>query len=226
MDVVAAIHTGDIESLRGMLSEKPELATARLDGHRTLLHVAADWPGHFPRGAESVKLLAAHGANVSAAFVGGRHAETPLHWAASSDDIDVLDALLDVGADIEAPGSIIDGGSALSDAVAFAQWRAARRLVERGARTTIWHAAALGLLPRVAEYCANSPAPSADEITNAFWNACRGGQRETAEYLLAFGADFNRVLHGGTTPLDAAIRSGAEDVVEWLRGLGARTRSK
>jgi uncharacterized protein len=35
---------------------------------------------------------------------GGSHDETPLHWAASSDDVEVLDALLDLRADIEAPG--------------------------------------------------------------------------------------------------------------------------
>jgi uncharacterized protein len=34
----------------------------------------------------------------------GPHTETPLHWAASSDDVEVLDALLDAGADIDAKG--------------------------------------------------------------------------------------------------------------------------
>jgi len=33
--------------------------------------------------------------------------ETLLHWAASSDDVAVLEALLDAGADIESPGSVI-----------------------------------------------------------------------------------------------------------------------
>jgi len=33
--------------------------------------------------------------------------ETRLHWTASSDDVAVLDALLDAGADIESPGSVI-----------------------------------------------------------------------------------------------------------------------
>src|SRR5580704_11692269 len=80
------------------------------------------------------------------------HSETPLHWAASSDDIDALDALLDLGADIESPGSVIGGGAPLSDAVAFGGWRAARRLIERGARSTIWQSAALGLLGGLREH--------------------------------------------------------------------------
>ena len=58
---------------------------------RTLLHVVTDWPGHYPRGAETVVLLMAAGADINARFA-GPHEETALHWAASSDDVAVLDA--------------------------------------------------------------------------------------------------------------------------------------
>ena len=96
-------------------------------------------------------MLVAAGAELNAAVVPGvqESVETPLHWAASSDDVAVLDDLLDGGADIEAPGAVFTGGTAMTDAVVFAQWSAARRLLERGATTTIWQAAALGLLDRV-----------------------------------------------------------------------------
>src|SRR5204863_9776316 len=139
--------------------------------------------------------LIAAGADVNAQLI-GPHNETPLHWAASSDDVAVLDALLDGGADIEVPGAIFTNGPPMSDAVVFAQWKAARRLLERGAKTTIWQAAALGLLDRVEEYCAAQPPPSPDDITNALWHACRGGQRRTAEYLLARGANLNWIGWG------------------------------
>jgi ankyrin repeat protein len=46
-----------------------------------------------------VGVLVEFGAEVNARFTGS-NTETPLHWAASSDDIEVLDALLDAGADI------------------------------------------------------------------------------------------------------------------------------
>ena len=218
-DPVKAIQTGDVDGLRDMLREDPGLATARLDGIRTLLHVAADWPGHFPNNVATVVTLIEHGADVNAP-ASGSHAETPLHWAASSDDVEVLDALLDHGADIEAKGAVNGGGTALADAVAFGQWNAARRLVQRGAEATLWQAAGLGMMDRVAE-CFTTQIPNPDDITNAFWCACHGGQRAPAEYLLSKGADLHWIGHDGKTPLAAAERSGAEDVALWLRSLGA-----
>lgn len=60
-------------------------------------------------------LLIDAGADVNARFI-GPYSETPLHWAASSNDVEVVDELLDNGADIEAPGSVIGGGTPLADA--------------------------------------------------------------------------------------------------------------
>lgn len=102
--IVDAIHAGDVATVHRLLAEHPGLATARIgddapDGmSRTLLHVATDWPGHVPNGAAIVAVLVEAGADVNARFR-GPHEETPLHWAASSDDVAVLDALLDLGAD-------------------------------------------------------------------------------------------------------------------------------
>jgi ankyrin repeat protein len=110
--VVTAIRSGDLLALEEQLNADPELARARVVDdrgvQRTLLHVASDWPGHFPNGAQTVAVLVAAGADVNAVVVHATpagHAETALHWAASSNDVAVLDALLDAGADIEAPGA-------------------------------------------------------------------------------------------------------------------------
>jgi hypothetical protein len=219
----AAIHAGDVAALERLLAKHPGLATAGFAderGHvRTLLHVATDWPGHFPNGAATVAALVAAGADTQAAF-GGPHAETPLHWAASSDDVEVLDALVAAGADVDAPGSAIDGGSPLADAVAFAQWRAARRLVDHGAGVNLWQAAGLGLMERLEPLLAAAPPP--EDVTRAFWCACHGGQREAAERLLEAGADLNWLGYDELTPLGAAERSGAAELAAWLRARGAR----
>ena len=227
--LAAAIQGGDVEALQRHLRDNPELATARVVDRqgvsRTLLHMAADWPGHFPNGARTVAALIAAGADVNARVVHpGPHGspETALHWAASSDDVDVLNALLDGGADIEAPGAVFTGGTPMSDAVVFAQWRAARGLLERGATTTIWQAAALGLLDRVRDLCSIESPPGREQITNAFWNACRGGQQATAEYLLDRGADLNWVGHDGKTPRDVAQESGHDNLIQWMQARGAR----
>lgn len=230
VSVVSAIRDGEVKELRRLLGENPGLATARIVDDcgvgRTLLHIVTDWPGHFPNAPATVALLASEGADLNAGVLNPRrpqHPETPLHWAASADDVAVIDALLDAGADIEAPGAIFTDGAPMSDAVVFAQWNAARRLLERGARTTLWQASALGLLDRVKEYFeggSDEPAPTSEEITNAFWNACRGGQRVVAEYLHSRGADLNWVGYGGKTPLDAARESGSEELIEWLRSRG------
>jgi ankyrin repeat protein len=222
------VQAGDLDRLAGLLNESPSLVAAHIgvcpDGmSRTLLHAATDWPGHFPNNPQVVQLLIDAGADVNARFT-GPHTETPLHWAASSDDVDVIDVLLDNGADIEAPGAVIAGGTPLADATAFGQWNAARRLIERGARSNMFESATLGLLDRIEPLFEADPPPTAGDVTGAFWGACHGGQLVTAEYLLERGADLDWVSSwDATTPLDAARRSDAFDVVEWLLALGARS---
>ena len=221
--VIEAVHSGDLSGLKRLLDDNPGLATARI-GTRSLLHVTADWPGHFPNGAAVVTALIAAGADPNAPGM-GRSRETPLHWAASCDDVAVLDALIDGGANIEAPGASIAGGTPLDDAVGYGQWRVASRLVERGARVgKLWHAAALGLMSLVEEYFAAPAKPTPEDVNAAFWQACHGGQREAAEYLRARGADLNWIPSWAKqTPLDMAECSSAKDLAEWLRGLGARS---
>jgi ketosteroid isomerase-like protein len=218
--VTEVIRSGDAATLEQLLREHPGLASARIGDpehgqSRTLLHVVTDWPGNVPEAAAKIRVLVAAGADVDARFT-GPHSESPLHWAASSDDVEALDALLDAGADIEAGGAVIAGGTPMADAVAFGQWRAARRLLERGARTNLWQAAALGLLDRLRDELARSE-PTQDDLDNALWCAAHGGQRGTAELLLDRGADPAWVGHDDLTPAAAAARSGAHELAAWLR---------
>jgi uncharacterized protein len=231
--LVAAIHAGELGSLAELLHEHPGLAAARLvddkGGSGTPLHAAADWPGFFPHGPEVVAMLIGAGADPNVSVEGSWHAETPLHWVASSDDVEVAGALIDGGADIEATGASIAGGSPLDDAVGYGCWQVARLLVERGARVDrLWQAAALGIRSRAEELLAASP-PSKQQLTDAFWQACHGGQRRMAEYLLALGAELNGTPSWSeSTPLDAAdsLGTGREALIGWLLSQGAQKPAK
>ena len=109
-------------------------------------------------------------------------------------------------------------------ATAAGTWRG---LVERGAPVRwLWHAAALGMTGRVEELLGSGPPPTQEEIDQAFWQACHGGQRRTAEFLLARGADINAIPdYTKDTPLDVAPGPDTrrEAVVSWLREHGARS---
>jgi hypothetical protein len=114
-DVVAraladAVKGGDSAGLAALLAADPTLATCLFiepeGAARTPLHLLADAPGSRPRAAQTVRLLAAAGADLNAPAVGIWHIEAPLHWAASNDDVVLIDALLDAGADIERPGFV------------------------------------------------------------------------------------------------------------------------
>jgi ankyrin repeat protein len=195
------------------------------------LHLVTDWPGYFPNGPQIVQLLIDAGAGPNAlttsrgSETAGPGDETPLHYAASSDDADVAEALIDGGADIEVPGGSI--GTPLDNAIGYDCLHVARLLVARGARVDkAWHAAALGMLGRLEAILGSDP--PAQDVSQAFWHACTAGQRRAAEYLLSHGADLDwepHYTHG--TPLDAANGHGTqqENVISWLRGLGARSAS-
>src|SRR5215471_12717027 len=88
--VTKAIQEGDIAGLERLLAQNEGLARARVvdrKGWRSLLHIAADWPGHFPSGADTVRTLIAAGADPNDAVHDPKPDEAPLHWAASSDDV-------------------------------------------------------------------------------------------------------------------------------------------
>ena len=224
--LITAIHGGDLAELKRLVAARPELASVRMIGRkgsaggwRTPLHAAADWPGYFPAAPDAVAFLLESGADPND-DTGGDRPETPLHWAASTDDLEVADALIGGGSHLDTPGGSI--GTPLDNAIGYAGWHVARLLVERGATVAKpWHAAALGLLDPLVELLGDYPEP--EELSQAFWHACAGGQRRAAEYLLGRGADPNWVPdYAEGTALDAARGDGTrrENVITWLRDLG------
>lgn len=225
-----AVHAGDAETIQRLLRNDPALVTARFIGRgggtATVLHLVTDWPGYFPGGPQIAALLIDAGADPNALTTSqglepGPGSETPLHYAASSDDVDVAEALIEGGADIEVPGGSI--GTPLDNAIGYGCWHVARLLAARGAKVDkAWHAAALGLLGRLQEILGGDPPEQV--VSQAFWHACAAGQRRAAEYLLSRGADLSwepEYAHG--TPLDAAGGQSTrqQNVITWLREMGA-----
>jgi ankyrin repeat protein len=228
--LVVAIHLGDVEWVERLLAADAGLARRPLGGThgtRTPLHVVADWPGYFPNGPKIVRILLAAGADPNAREP-GKPSETPLHWAASSDDADVARALIDGGADVNVPDGSI--GTPLDNAIGYGCWNVARLLVERGARVeNLWTAAALGMVDRLQELVSAQPDANIDDLSQAFWHACNAGQRRAAEFLLGEGADVDWIPgYAQGTPLDAAQQLGTQqqNVITWLRERGAHSSDR
>src|SRR5712691_3630635 len=159
IELVVAIRGGDIPTITRLLAEHPGLAKARVTGRkggwRTPLHMAADWPGYFPDGPQVVRILRQAGADPNDRGPEPR-SEAPLHWAASSDDEEVAEALIDAGADIDMPDGSI--GTPLANAIGYGCWQVARLLVARGARIDdLWEAAALADRGRLEELLDGKP---------------------------------------------------------------------
>ena len=132
--------------------------------------------------------------------------------------------LIDSGADLETPDGSI--GTPLDNAVGCGCWQVARLLVARRATVDkLWHAAALGMTTRLEELLDQLTATT-DELSNAFWQACSGGQRRATELLLNRGADINWTPdYAEGTPLDAAtgLGTGRDNVINWLQAQGAHS---
>lgn len=181
-------------------------------------------PGRPPSSPEIVAILIQAGADPNAGSDGPRSGETPLDWAASTDDVDVANVLIAAGADVNAPDGSI--GTPLGNAIGYGCWHVARRLVDACATVTkLWHAAALGQLSRLEEMLAAEPAPSDDEVNEAFWQACHGGQLRAAEQLHERGPDLSyRPGYADNSPTEIAAQVDTlrQQLVEWLQAYGGQ----
>jgi hypothetical protein len=235
--VTRAIKGGDLDALQRLVAAHPGLSAARIKderGSKALLHVVTDWPGFFANGPAVAKLLIATGADPNVRTEGAKNeaGETPLQYVASNDDVEVAEALIVGGADLEARGGSIAGGTALDNAIGYGCWRVARLLIEHGAKVEkLWHAAALGMTSVVEKFFQQSPAPSGEDVNHAFWQGCRGGYRRTVEYLFTRGADLNWIPgYAKETSLEIAstarLDTGQEALVNWLRAKVAQSKGK
>ena len=155
IELLLAVRGGDVGTIRRLIGEHPDLPSWRI-GDRNGTGPRCTWwrTGRLlPCGPEIARLLIDAGADPNGGPADPGHPdepepENPLHWAASSDDVAVAAALIDGGADIEAPSAGPIAGPPLVNAVAYGCWQVARLLVARGARIgSLWQAAASATRP-------------------------------------------------------------------------------
>lgn len=136
--------------------------------------------------------------------------ETPLHWSAHNDHLEIVEALLEAGADVEADEIGLYGGKPLHWAAEHAP-RIVKLLLDRGARVD-----SRNKMPGDLEGCTPLIMCARQH------NDCA----ECAELLLAAGADPQAVDGEGKNALDRAAAGGHAKVEAVLRSAAGRTASR
>jgi ankyrin repeat protein len=234
---VEAIISGDMDGLKLMLRDHPELVRARStrNHHATLLHyIAANGVEGArqktpPNAVEIGRLLLQSGAEVDAlADMYDQKCTTmsmlvsSCHPAKAGLQEPLAELLLDHGASLTGPGS--KWQSAVMTALTFGYLDTAKTLVLRGAPVdNLTTAAGLGRLEEAARFLATADPV---ERQGALALAAQHGHTEIVRLLLDAHEDPNRYnpegFHAHSTPLHQAICAGHADVTKLLVERGAR----
>jgi ankyrin repeat protein len=229
----AACSTGDVATLRDLLTSEPSLVRERTSEGTTGLHVAVH---HI----DAVRLLLEHGADPNARDVGDN--AYPLHFAGGAGGVEVVRALLDAGGDVHGVGDVHQlevigwatcfGPTIPRDVLAL--------LLERGARHHIFSAIAVQdpeLIQRLVEENPNALSRRLSRFEQGQTalhyviappdGLVGGGFRTGAHYpildlLIELGADLEAPDDKGRTPLAVAMLRGDEEAMRRLNAAGAK----
>jgi len=239
---VDGIVSGDIESLRRMLREHPDLVRARSSRahHATLLHyVSANGVEGYrqktpPNIVEITKLILAAGADVNApAHCYGDEDDTlsltatSAHPANAGVMIPMLELLVAAGADIHRTSN---GWTNVRACLANGQPEAAAWLADRGAEVGFVDAAGLGRLNRVRAYITPDGTllngATTKQLEDAWESATWYGRVDVARYLMDACVDPNLARPNGVTALHRAAETAAPEMAELLIARGAQVNVK
>jgi ankyrin repeat protein len=236
-----AIVTGDLDTLRRLLREHPDLVRARSTrGHSsTLLHyVSANGVEDFrqktpPNIVAVTELLLDAGADVNAESeaYGGHSttlglAATSIHPEKAGVQIPLLELLLAREANIEQRGQAGNGHSAVVGCLANGQGRAARFLAERGATLDLEGAAGVGDVEVLARFIdekgrlTNGATP--EQLRSGLLYAAGYGRDEAVRFLLGRGVDPNLATRDGETGLHWTTFGPHLETARLLLDAGAR----
>jgi len=173
----------------------PFSAKSALVGHFPRHHVAADYSSLHVFACTGESERASH--FLDTATLGevnqvDHNGNTPLAWAASEGRTDVLQLLIDSGADVNQQN--FQGETPLYLASSRGHARMCELLIASGADASL----------------------ETIEGSCAVHAAAAGGHQETIRVLATYGAYMNAADHEGETPLFYAIREGHRAVVEFL----------
>lgn len=235
-----AIVSGDIQSLKLVLKENPELVKQRsAREHRaTLLHYTSangveGYRQKTPRNiVEIAELLLKSGADVDAeadVYGGGCTAlglaATSVHPEVAGVQESLLQILLDHGALIEKPNLAGNSHSAVIACFANGRPRAGEFLAARGARLDLESAAGIGQIDFVETFFQSDgtlkPPATKKQLQNGFLWACMYGRNDVVAFLLERGADLLDRLDSGATALHWAAGGGHLGIVRLLLDRGA-----
>lgn len=242
---VDAIVNGDLAKLKRLLREDPRLVSARSTRQHaaTLLHyVSANGVENYrqktPKNIVAIaEVLLKAGAEVDAeanVYGGGATAlglvATSIHPYRAGVQIELMELLLNHGAEIDYRTSAGNRQSSVRDALANGRGEAAEYLAARGARLTLESAAGIGRLDLVKRFFnddgSRKTKTSRKQVQSAFLNACGWGRNDVAEFLLDKGVVLNYGGGDGQTPLHCAVINGQLETVKLLLKLNPQLEAK
>jgi ankyrin repeat protein len=232
---VDAIVAGDEAKLRQLLTEYPNLVHARSTREHgcTLLHYTAangveGYRQETPKNIVDItRLLLEAGAEVDAEadlYGGGSTtlglAATSVHPFRAGVQNDLLQVLLDHGADIDAPQGAGNNQHIVLGCLSNGRGEAALYLAQHGAKLNLESAAGVGRLDVVRSYFNDEHelinGASREQLGAAFTWACGYGQTEVVEYLLEQGVELAATGPQKQTALHWACMFHHADVVKLL----------